>query len=488
MRCQKKLRGILYVLIDAAGEKMRNRLSVIISIIIILFFLTGPGMAEDQFLWLVKPRFEKASFFSEGLAAVKINGDYGYINSSGELIIKPVFDLAGDFNDGAASVIKNGRQEFVNRKGISLIAHKEDERLYFGEGLAVIKINSKYGYIKSNGEIFLKPLYEDALSFSEDFASVKINGKYGYINKKGKIVIKPSYQKASIFSEGLAAVKIDDRWGYINKKGRMVLIPLYAEAGDFSEGVAPVRTDSGSGYINTRGLFVIKPQLEGALPFSENIAAVKLNGEWGYIRRPVSSKVPAGIKSRVTVTRSASGKDKIPDYSNEKSEQYFPVKNFNVKKKDEIKKISEPAKNSEKVLKNSVALSGDKEVNHPYENISGTDNNDNYKFSSGEKNNNSPVFKTDESENKVIIDRNIPVIKGMEFAGILSEMNAGQVIVTDVKTGEKVYLGAWCITKVEGDRVYIEAGTPSSMVAKCDFKNGFYEKIKPGMMVYKKNK
>ncbi len=97
------------------------------------------------------------------------------------------------------------------------------------------------------------------------------------------------------------------------------------------------------------------------------------------------------------------------------------------------------------------------------------------------------IVKTDILEADVT-DKNIPVIKGMEYVGILSEVNAGQVVVTDYKTGSKVFLGAWCITKVEEDRVYLEAGTPFSTVAKCDFKNGFYEKIKPGMKVYKKNK
>ncbi len=76
----------------------------------------------------------------------------------------------------------------------------------------------------------------------------------------------------------------------------------------------------------------------------------------------------------------------------------------------------------------------------------------------------------------------------MEYVGILSEVNEGQVVVIDDTTGEKYFLGAWCITGTESDRVYIEAGTPFSTVAKCDIHNGFYEKVKPGMKVYKKNK
>ena len=43
---------------------------------------------------------EEAKDFSEGLAAVKINGKWGYMDANGELIIKPAAD---------GSVLVNGR-------------------------------------------------------------------------------------------------------------------------------------------------------------------------------------------------------------------------------------------------------------------------------------------------------------------------------------------------------------------------------------------
>ncbi|MGO7719099.1 WG repeat-containing protein, partial [Rhizobium johnstonii] len=43
--------------------------------------------------------------FYEGLAAVRINGLFGYINTEGKVVIEPRFDLAGPFHDGFAEIL-----------------------------------------------------------------------------------------------------------------------------------------------------------------------------------------------------------------------------------------------------------------------------------------------------------------------------------------------------------------------------------------------
>ncbi len=42
--------------------------------------------------------------FSEGLAAVRVGNERGYIDKTGKLVINPQFDVAGDFHNGRAVV------------------------------------------------------------------------------------------------------------------------------------------------------------------------------------------------------------------------------------------------------------------------------------------------------------------------------------------------------------------------------------------------
>jgi hypothetical protein len=47
--------------------------------------------------------------FKDGFAKIEVNGEYGLINNSGKIVIKPQFDYARDFNEGMAIVSIDGK-------------------------------------------------------------------------------------------------------------------------------------------------------------------------------------------------------------------------------------------------------------------------------------------------------------------------------------------------------------------------------------------
>ncbi|EIL3899587.1 WG repeat-containing protein, partial [Campylobacter coli] len=42
--------------------------------------------------FVIKPNFDDAWYFREGLAKVGLNGKYGFIDKSGKIVIEPIFD------------------------------------------------------------------------------------------------------------------------------------------------------------------------------------------------------------------------------------------------------------------------------------------------------------------------------------------------------------------------------------------------------------
>jgi hypothetical protein len=58
---------------------------------------------------IIPARFERGMAFSEGLAAVSLGGQFGYIDERGEMAIEPRFDRAGPFRQGLAEVIRRGQ-------------------------------------------------------------------------------------------------------------------------------------------------------------------------------------------------------------------------------------------------------------------------------------------------------------------------------------------------------------------------------------------
>ena len=61
-------------------------------------------------------------------------------------------DSIGEFHDGLAKIKKNGKWGFVNDKKEIIIQIDYDFADDFSEGLAPVKLNGKYGYIDKTGK------------------------------------------------------------------------------------------------------------------------------------------------------------------------------------------------------------------------------------------------------------------------------------------------------------------------------------------------
>ncbi|WP_248925916.1 WG repeat-containing protein [Paenibacillus hamazuiensis] len=239
----------------------------------------------------IRPKFALAYPFSEGLAYAvsKDLSQAGYIDRTGKFVI--TLDLsarlyAGDFKEGLAAVRKDGKWGFIDRQGNFVIAPKYEIVFPFSEGLARFAINNKVGFINRSGEEVIEPKYTSASEFLNGMAHVE-GDERGFINTKGELVIDFEQLGLSVaggFFGEYAPVFKNGKAGYINKQGEFAIPPIYYGAGNFREGLAAVTFDGKSyGYIDKSAQMVITPQYDFAAPFRNGQALVKVNGKWGFI-------------------------------------------------------------------------------------------------------------------------------------------------------------------------------------------------------------
>ena len=247
----------------------------------------------------------------ENLLPVQQNGKWGYINHAGEIVIKPQFDSAELFSDGLALVrypprkkpLKPGEKKaelvdgmgFIDRTGKVVIELDNPLHLNgdsFSEGLTQYWTyepdkGTVRGYIDTSGKIQIKARFTVAYSFVDGLAAACIDFKCGFIDKTGEFAIEPKYAVTRPFSEGLGLAGFEhDRMGFVNKSGEMVIEPQFGNmlGIGFREGLSVVTFLHGKfGYINTEGSIVIPMQFEMAQPFSDGLAAVRVDSKWGYI-------------------------------------------------------------------------------------------------------------------------------------------------------------------------------------------------------------
>ena len=293
----------------------------------------------------VKFKYDEVRKFSEKMAAVKVNGSWGFINKSGKEVIKPEYDAASDFENGFARVKLNGRWGFIDKEGKIVIPIKYKWALpfkeglagvgrgfiftesgyvdmsgnevipfksygsigVFSEGLAPVSLSGRYGFINRSGEVVIPFEYANAWFFNDaNIAPVKINGKWGAIDRSGAEIIPPKYDATSQetdkvvnditlggFSEGMLSVKLNGKWGYVNQYGVEVVPMLFDEVAIFFRGgMASVRLNDKWGYVNLSGDIVVQPKYDEANDFFDDLTSVSLNGKWGYVDKAGKEIIP----------------------------------------------------------------------------------------------------------------------------------------------------------------------------------------------------
>lgn len=138
-----------------------------------------------------RPQFEEVGSFHEGLAAIKQNGKWSFIDKNGQFVIPLEYDAASHFFDGLASVGKSGRFGFIDPTGKVIIPLRFFKLSSFSEGLAVAATAEGQGYIDKTGEMVIPPLFEEATDFKKGIATVFFKNQWQIIGKSGKIILRP---------------------------------------------------------------------------------------------------------------------------------------------------------------------------------------------------------------------------------------------------------------------------------------------------------
>ncbi|HYG80048.1 MAG TPA: WG repeat-containing protein, partial [Pyrinomonadaceae bacterium] len=144
-------------------------------------FGPGYGYIDKEGRTIIGARFSCAGDFSEGLAWVHMrDGKAGFIDKTGEFVIGPdKYDLSDDsnFSEGLAAVRLKRQAGYIDRTGRMVIRLQFYRAHPFADGMARVEFEGKNGYIDKSGRLVIKPQYEFAQDFSEGLAAVEVRGK-----------------------------------------------------------------------------------------------------------------------------------------------------------------------------------------------------------------------------------------------------------------------------------------------------------------------
>lgn len=277
--------------------------------------------------------FETVYEYQNGIAKVKKNGKYGFIDTEYNVVIPIKFDNLGEFSHGLAAAQKGKKWGFIDIEGEYQIAPTFTEVEKFNsKGLAAVMIKYKWGVIDTAGKQIIPiefdryyvsgwnfqelvrvcktkgllgmgqvcgaydktgnnviPLVYDDIELTydnESFIKVSLNGKWGMVDKKNNLIVPFKYDDKDCirpFRNGYAAIKVNERWGFVNLKGIEVIAPEYDRVNDFALSYFEVKYLGKWGIIDSNRVYKIPLLYDNLEKISDQYFAAKRGSFWGII-------------------------------------------------------------------------------------------------------------------------------------------------------------------------------------------------------------
>ena len=287
---------------------------------------------------LIPKRYERVTMFSEGLAAVRIDGLFGYIDKTGKVVIEPRFDVAGPFHEGFAEILVGQKTGVVARNGDIVLQPQfkrsiplNDDIILVQNGIYSSSMDTEfttlgtafglYGLPMSRGTWGLYRLGEGWLT--ADSYEFKPFGKslwardmsaenplFGVMRIDGKWLVQPAFDAVQGLQEGRAVVSVNvgERQrprllsGAVDAEGKVVIPLRYDRLTFWVEGYAVAQLNGSEGFLDTEG------RLLGGRLFDKverdrqrKPSKVLLDGQWFGISRDGSlGEVPVDIREEET--------------------------------------------------------------------------------------------------------------------------------------------------------------------------------------------
>ncbi len=190
-------------------------------------------------------RYGLVEAYREGLARIKKDQVFGFLNYCGDEVIPCQYETAEAFNNGRA-LVKKVDWYFIDSKGQEsemLLNVTDAKAMSYGISLARFK-DGKYAFIDNRYDVTKAPisaLYDEIVPvFSKNIFRVREGNKYGLITLQGVTKLETNYENIDISGAShLYKITQNGKMGLVDTLWKVKFAPEFDFIGDFnSNGLA----------------------------------------------------------------------------------------------------------------------------------------------------------------------------------------------------------------------------------------------------------
>lgn len=238
---------------------------------------------------------------SSSLFPVKVDGKWGYIDSTGSIVGEIKYEGLSFISEGFGIAYAQNTWSVIDQKGKAFFVASLDSLMPVGNiNEGVFKVASKEGYgyfLTVSGEEMLKldqrKFHWTASEFNDERLVVSLeNGDFGILNRSGKLLYQTGKYRIDNYSEKVARAYNSEETCYLNHQGEL----LYCFRGrglTFSEGGFFLKDRNETKFINKDGsIRFYLETVQDMYSFSEGLAMIKKEELWGYIDKHGKVSIP----------------------------------------------------------------------------------------------------------------------------------------------------------------------------------------------------
>jgi len=113
------------------------------------------GIINENGKEIIPPKYDDVMSFKDKTVKVRLNDKwkFGYIGGANRIVIPIIYDFIGKFNeDGLAKVKLNGKWGYIDKTGKTVKITNPKELKEIKSAMVNVKLNNKYGFYRGRGD------------------------------------------------------------------------------------------------------------------------------------------------------------------------------------------------------------------------------------------------------------------------------------------------------------------------------------------------
>ena len=283
-------------------------------------------------------RYSLVENYREGLARIRKDQVYGYLNYCGEEVVPAQYELAEAFNSGKA-LVKKVNWYFIQANGEESDALENiADAKALKNGISIVKlISGKFTFIKNDYDKtkqYSAAQYDNIEPFyKKELFKVQNLKKQGLIALDGTVRLQPIYDVIEpLQTMGLFRIKLEDRWGVMDSIGNIKFSTDFTSISNFDKfGIATAQDEKGIHLLNAKDFTLTRGYASISAVNAYGLATVRdtetklfglINDKLEVVMKPVYSSLSAynqyGL-AQACLTPSACG------YIDTKAQEVIPM-------------------------------------------------------------------------------------------------------------------------------------------------------------------